>query len=582
MHQKNKNISYIIYARKSSESDEKQVQSIDDQVRVMRDLARDMDLTVIDACSEARSAKEPHARPVFQQVLNRIQSGDANGILTWKIDRLSRNPIDSATVQWLLQQGAIQSIQTVGREYLTEDNAVIFSVESSMANQYIRDLSRNVKRGLQSKLAKGVAPQVAPLGYLNTKTELRGENYIVKDPERFHIVRKAWDLMLTGRYTGPEVLDTLNNQLGLRTRKTRRTGGKPLSRSSLYRLLSDPFYTGRFRYNGKLYEGTHEPMVTVEEFERVQALLGRPTKPKQSHHKYAYTGLLHCAECGGLVSATTKIKIIKATGQPKTYTLYYCIRARKEPNACSQRRYINADILDQQVAEKIQSFTILPEFKDWALDIFEEAQSHIKQSIDEVRQSQQKALDGTERQLDKLTDLCTRDLISEREYATKRKELVERIRMLKDSIATADQSAHDRRRAVERAFTFAAEAGELFHNGDIDRKRDVFATMRVNSTLEAGKLAIEPPSWLVPIAEQARKLLDQCQALEPAKQRATTRPEFNRETLSPILRGLVDAVGAALVHSNISNLRALDDVRTSDDAPQNSIIKTPNVQLEKL
>ena len=104
-----------------------------------------------------------------------------------------------------------------------------------------------------------------------------------------------------------------------------------------------------------------------------------------------------------------------------------------------------------------------------------------------------------------------------------------------------------------------------FNNGDVDRKRDVFATMRVNSTLEAGKLAIEPPSWLVPIAEQSRTLLGQSQALEPAKQRATTRPELNRETLSPILRGLVDAVGTALANSNIDKPRALHDVSTSKE-----------------
>lgn len=195
-------IKYVIYARKSSESDERQVQSINDQVRVMKDLARDLDLTVVETISEARSAKEPHARSVFEELVQKIQAGDADGILTWKIDRLSRNPIDSATLQWLLQQEQIKSIQTVGREYLPEDNALIFSIESSMANQYIRDLSKNVKRGLKSKLDKGVCPKLAPLGYINTRSEMRGENYITKDPERFHIIRKAWDLLLTGNHSG--------------------------------------------------------------------------------------------------------------------------------------------------------------------------------------------------------------------------------------------------------------------------------------------------------------------------------------------------------------------------------------------
>ena len=336
MNTKQHDIKYFIYTRKSSESDEKQVQSIDDQMRVMKDLARDLDLNVVGIYSEARSAKEPHARPVFEELTAAIKAGKADGILTWKIDRLSRNPIDSATVQWLLQNGQIKSIQTVGREYLPDDNAVIFSIESSMANQYIRDLSKNVKRGLKYKLEKGIAPKLAPIGYLNTKTEARGENYIIEDPERFKIIRKAWDLMLSGNYTGPTILDKLNNDYGLRTRKTRRTGGKPLSRSGLYRMFSDPFYAGQFIYNGVLYHGKHKAMVTREEFDRVQDILGRPGKPRQNRHTYIYTGFLRCGECDGLISATHKEKMLKCTGERKSYTLYYCIPARKGTQPCSQ------------------------------------------------------------------------------------------------------------------------------------------------------------------------------------------------------------------------------------------------------
>ena len=134
-------------------------------------------------------------------------------------------------------------------------------------------------------------PSSPPIGYLNTKTEARGENYIVEDPERFKIIRKAWDLMLSGNYTGPVILDKLNNEYGLRTRKTRRTGGKPLSRSGLYRMFADPFYAGQFLYNGVLYHGKHKPMVTREEFDRLQELLGRPGKPQQNRHTYVYGGL---------------------------------------------------------------------------------------------------------------------------------------------------------------------------------------------------------------------------------------------------------------------------------------------------
>src|SRR3989344_674279 len=125
-------IKYFIFARKSQESDEKQVQSIDDQVPVMKGIAASYGLEIVDIITESKSAKEPHARADFEGMIKRIQRGEARGILVWKIDRLSRNPVDSGIIQWLLQQEVIRSIRTPDREYRPEDNVLILSVESGM------------------------------------------------------------------------------------------------------------------------------------------------------------------------------------------------------------------------------------------------------------------------------------------------------------------------------------------------------------------------------------------------------------------------------------------------------------------
>ena len=149
-------------------------------------------------------------------MMERIENGEADGILCWQINRLSRNPIDSGKLSWLLQQGILKSIQTIDRQYLPEDNVLLFNVESGMANQFILDLSKNTKRGLQSKLEKGWLPNVAPLGYCNDTQN----HTIAKDPERFNLVRKMWDLMLTGSYTPPKILDIATNEWSFRTRKS--------------------------------------------------------------------------------------------------------------------------------------------------------------------------------------------------------------------------------------------------------------------------------------------------------------------------------------------------------------------------
>ena len=195
----NAKIKYFLYSRKSSESEDRQVQSIDDQINRLKRIADDLNIEVVKIYTEAKSAKKPNNRPIFDEMVERIEKGDASGILCWQINRLSRNPIDSGKLSWLLQRGVLKSIQTIDRQYLPEDNVLLFSVESDVANQYILDLSKNTKRGLQSKLEKGWQNGIAPLGYLNDKEN----KTIIIDPERFNLVRKMWDLMLTGNYTPP-------------------------------------------------------------------------------------------------------------------------------------------------------------------------------------------------------------------------------------------------------------------------------------------------------------------------------------------------------------------------------------------
>jgi len=189
MKDRDKNLKYVLYARKSSEGEDRQVSSIEDQVKRMSKISREQNLNIVKNNREAKSAKNPGSRPLFKEMLEYIENKKANAIITWQINRLSRNPIDSSKIQWMLQKGKIQEIQTIEKKYLPEDNVLLLSIESGMANQYILDLSKNVKRGLESRRQKGIFPHLAPVGYLNDKAT----HTIVKDPQRFDMIRKMWD-----------------------------------------------------------------------------------------------------------------------------------------------------------------------------------------------------------------------------------------------------------------------------------------------------------------------------------------------------------------------------------------------------
>ena len=162
-------IKYILYARKSTENEDRQVQSIDDQVERLNKLATDLDLKIIDTYRESKSAKKPDNRPDFTEMMERLKKGEADGILCWSLNRLTRNPIDSGNLSWLLQKGIIKSIQTIERQYLPSDNVLLFNVETGQANQYILDLSRDTKRGILKRLNTGWQNGIAALGYLNDK-----------------------------------------------------------------------------------------------------------------------------------------------------------------------------------------------------------------------------------------------------------------------------------------------------------------------------------------------------------------------------------------------------------------------------
>ena len=246
---------YFIYCRKSSESEDRQVLSIESQVNELKRLAEKLKLPIVEILCESKSAKEP-GRPVFDNMLLNIKRGKADGIICWKLDRLARNPVDGGQIMWLLQQGVIKHIRTYDQEYYPGDNVIVMSVELGMANQYILDLSKNVKRGLRAKVEKGWMPSLAPLGYLNDRSKGKGRVEIVKDPDRFNLIRNMWDLMLTGHHRPLAIREIANKKWGLRT-----VHCTPLSRSSIYRIFTNSFYYGYFEYpkgSGNWYKGSHE------------------------------------------------------------------------------------------------------------------------------------------------------------------------------------------------------------------------------------------------------------------------------------------------------------------------------------
>ena len=522
MNQIAKKIKYFLYARKSSESEDRQVQSIDDQINRLKQLAQDLGLEIVKIYTEAKSAKKPNNRPIFDEMMQRIENGEADGILCWQINRLSRNPIDSGKLGWLLQQGTLKSIQTIDRQYLPDDNVLLFSVESGMANQYILDLRKNVKRGTESKLQKGWAPNMAPLGYLNDKAE----KIIIKDPERFPLIRKMWDLMLTGNYTPPKILDKANNEWGFRTRawKKKGYGGKPLSRSGIYKIFTNIFYAGIIDYYGTHYDGKHEPIITLEEYDRVQTLLGRNGRPRPQKHEFAFTGIMRCGECGCLYTAEIKKKFIKKTGAIREYTYYHCTRKTMRVN-CSQKKVIRDDNLEKQIEKEIEKYTILPEFLGWALEGLNNKNDTEIEDRSAIYETQHKAITQAQKELDELTKMRYRQLIDDETFLNGKKELLSQISQLKGKLRETEARAEKWLELTEKTFHFATYARKafLFAKGKegLELKKEILMGLGELPIIKDQMLSIAPHEWLQPFENDYRPLKEEYLGLELDKKPLT-------------------------------------------------------------
>ena len=515
MKQETEKVKYFLYARRSSESEERQIQSIDDQVSRSKQLAADLHLDIVKIYTEAKSAKKPNNRPIFDEMMQRIEDGEANGILCWQINRLSRNPIDSGKLSWLLQQGTLKSIQTIDRQYLPDDNVLLFNVESGMANQYILDLKKNVKRGTESKIEKGWRPNMAPLGYLNDKIE----KTIVKDAERFPVIRKMWDLMLTGSYTPPKILEIATKEWGFRTRTWRKRGygGNPMSKSAIYKMFTNIFYAGIIDYHGAQTQGKHEPLVTLEEYDRVQVILGRLGKPRPKHHEFAFTGSIRCGVCGCLYTAETKRKLIKSTGEVKEYTYYHCTR-RTRKIECTQKKAILADDLQLQIENEIEKYTILPEFLAWALEGLNKENDHEVEIRATIYESQQKAVAQAQRELDELTKMRYRQLIDDAVFLKEKAELQAKILQLQAKARETESRAERWIELTEKTFTFATYARVAFLRGGLELKKEILLALGATPIIRSNTLVIEPNEWLVPIKEDYPALEKEYRRLELTKE----------------------------------------------------------------
>ncbi len=471
------NLRYIIYTRKSSEARDRQALSIEAQVRELKEYAQRNGLQVVGEPFEESQSAFKLGRPIFDKMMRLFEEGVANAVLTWKPDRLARNAIDGGRVIQAVDDKVLLEIRTPYEIFRHEDGSrMMLYLVFGMSNDFSRQISSNVKRGNRQKYERGEFLGRAPNGYINGKIGI--SRNIIPDKEKAPLVRRMFEEYATGKYSVSAVAE-MAQEWGLTS-----VTGKTLYKSEVYKLLCCPVYYGVYQHAKEFHQGSYEPLIDKELFDKVQGILRNKSKPRKQNWAHAYVGLMRCAGCGCAITATTKVKQYKRTNREASYTYYHCTKRRGK---CSQPPITEYE-LEEMLNENLSKVYIDREIWELGIKLLKEKNRHELEATLDVRTKLELEFSAIEKKLSRLIDLRVSEEISQAEYAERKKIFIERKLRLKSQVEDREQSTNSWLELAEKFFETAFHAREVIESDDMEAKRELVRTVGWNLLLRERKL----------------------------------------------------------------------------------------------
>ena len=411
---------YIIYARKSTEDENKQVLSIESQLAELREFAAKEKLEIVASLCEAKTAKEP-GRTKFAEMLSMIEKGKAEGILSWHPDRLARNAVDGGKIIHLIDKGIIKSLKfpTFWFEP-TPQGLFMLQIAFGQSKYYVDSLRENVTRGMRQKIRNGVWPLWAPLGYLNNPIT-RG---IDVDKKKSPLIKKMFKVYATGNYTFKEISEWCK-KVGLKSNLD-----NDISPGQVQTTLQNIFYIGLMKYKREIFEGTHTPLISKKLFDRAQEVLKERGKPQKIKHNFAFLGLMKCP-CSAAITAEKKTK-----PSGREYIYYRCT---KKKGPCPEKHFLREEALVEQIKNYLQKVSLSSRDTEKVLAELEKDKLKAKEQTKIIVQNLKKELLVIETKLEKLLDVYLAEVISTEEYTARKQKILTRKLELQERIKDFEQ-----------------------------------------------------------------------------------------------------------------------------------------------
>ena len=459
---------YFIYCRKSSEEGNRQAQSLGTQQRILLDYVNQQKLEVVDIIKESKSARTDQNRPLFTNMLERVEKGEANAILVVHTDRLARNLIDAGHVVKLIENGNLKEVRTPTSVFNDVQSLMYMGFEFIFASHYSRDLAVKVKAGNESKLLKGEYPSYAPIGYINI---MSGKG-IEPDPIRAQFITRAFELFSSGEYS----IKTLTKKLyeeGFRSRS-----GKKEYTSQIHRMLINPEYYGVIRRKGQLYAGKHKPLISKALFDQVQNIIFDRSRPRKQKHNFVFRDFLICEECGCKVTA----------GIAKGKYIYY--RCTNGKGSCKQHKiYWDTDHIKDEFQQFFSQFKLDPERANISFDLYKKKKLAESKQDNNSHLAIEQQIKNLENRLKKLEDMYLDDRISAERFDQRKIDYQNELAQLKVIIKQkVKQDIAHTLELVEEVKNNAVQLSYLFENGDDEIKRSLMKSVLWNSNFLDGKI----------------------------------------------------------------------------------------------
>ena len=459
---------YFLYARKSTDEEDRQILSIEAQLHETREYAIKENLDIVQEFIESKTAKVP-GRPIFNEMIRLLEKGKAEGIVAWHPDRLARNSMDGGKVIYLVDKGVIQDLKFPTYRFdNTAQGKFMLSIAFGQSKYYVDNLAENIKRGIRQKIRNGVYSGPAPVGYLNDPKS----RTIVSDKNKAALVRKMFELYSTGEYTIERLVDTITT-LGFTTRN-----GKPVSLSKCQLILSNPFYYGLMRYWGETFEGRHEPIITKKLFDRVQEVVRRRGKPRKQHkHYFVFRGLIRCGKCGAMITAEIQ----------KGYHYYHCTR-KLMPCKHNSQTFIREEELAKQIRATIQKVSLCDDWTAKILNELEKDRDKDVQSLRPQQQNLQRQLSVIDNKLNKLMDIYLDGVISRDEYKQKKEKLVNDKKHLQETYRDFAAGGDNWFERSKEFVTTLNKGSYIIREGNLESKKEFLKKIGSNFILKERRL----------------------------------------------------------------------------------------------